>query len=331
MNIPVTNCMEVYRFKQTGKFKHNTYVQDISDRPVRVRGPVDDELKTVLAEFYAITMMYKRVIREYRGKKNLQKEFDDAISGYMDDQPKLAEVIYKQLGVRCTNLHDDAKRAEPLVGTTILLCEGNVIKHQYKNGFWLVLSSYADRVAYLLTKTNTRSAVLIAITYFNMRSHSGTNWSPLESYPDLFADKYADYTKFECFASLFNNQNYLTGKDIVDHIFTKNACDKAVPGVAGSWPADVWPLLTGDKQMLLVNPVYSETIIEEACDNVYRMWQKYPGLVFRMTLPIWDDMYGDIFAKFREMGCTITRITHPTMRNHKFNVKMSLSIYVIAN
>ena len=281
--------------------------------------------------------MYRRIIRNTSHNKkrgsyvaNIQKEFDDAISAYRDDQPKLTEILFKLFRITCDNMDGEAEKSRIHVGKTILLCTDGTIRHRYMDGFWLVISSYASRVLHLLTKVTPESAVLIAITYYNMRSHSGTNWSPQESYPDLFDAKYKDYTKFECYASIFNNQNYLSGTNVVDHIFTKNACDLVYPGVMGSWPADVWPMLTGDRQMLLVNPVYSEAIITDACDNVYRMWLTYPTLVFRMTLPVWNDMYGEIFARFREMGCIITLHKKTTMRNYDFNATMSLNIYTIS-
>ena len=151
-----------------------------------------------------------------------------------------------------------------------------------------------------------QAATSLTILYRVQRSDGGSNWSPVNSYPNLMQD--FDSGKIgvlECFCGPLNNQDLINGRRITHG---RLALDwkmlRDLTGdrqFLGSWPADVAHQVVKlfdvfDVVRLLVNPPYSEPEIARVVRELDNIFKKYPKgcgkkIWATMTLPDWDDMY----------------------------------------
>jgi hypothetical protein len=339
-------------FQQKGyfKLKEQCYTNGVKDEYNKLevyRVKPNEKLKEQLSIYYAIYEIYANVIHK-RTTRNIQMEFDDAISAFMSAplSERNSPANLAQLRKTITKHFGKVKVFSPLTRKVDIPDNQDVvvydidgvlqIEFEYNSVEKMILSYYSDRLKFLLRDIEIEPALLIILTYFNMRSHSGSNWSPVESYPDLFEMK-GSCIIMECFASLFNNQNFLNSCNVVDYIFTLNECDRVMPYVAGTWPTDTKKVVAGIdpsmKILLLVNPVYTEDIIVSSIESLYEIWKAYPGrIAARMTLPLWDDLYvGELRKKMDEMGLVWTKYTESRIRNFTQKGLVPLKFYQLSS
>ncbi len=155
----------------------------------------------------------------------------------------------------------------------------------------------------------------LTLLYYKQRSKSGSNWSPLQSYPDLMKLTKESFV-LECFSGLLNNQEVVTALNRapganplpITPITNGRLCLEAErlraltqdSHILGSWPRTAWELLQRELPRgavtLLVNPPYTETEIARTAKVLDEMFQwvecnHLSGLRVLMTLPNWPDIY----------------------------------------
>lgn len=324
--------------------------------------------------FRLLRAYYRRRIQDPRKPQiNIQKEFDDAVSnavisaGYKNFQDVILRHFDHHVDLDYTDWRphigwiDDKSKVQILK-----VAKGSyAIRYRYSDGATLSIASYGERMGYMLELGAAyEDALMCLLLAYNGRFHSGSNWSPKESYPDIHDAKYADYIKVECYSSGWNCQNYFEyvsnghkfpDKPLVDHILTRYPEEdmKIFPNVAGTWPSTCWEILqvnlsdsTGSstkesepKFYLMVNPIYTEKDVCMAIEEMHAMWTRYGDrLAFRCTFPFWTDIIdgapnkeGVVDKKWKDllaaMGMVVTANTKSTVRNFQTNMEIPLRFY----
>lgn len=279
--------------------------------------------RTILKDGNQITRFYRKGLQE-NGEivnRKIHNEFDDAISRLTSHSlwtdpahnPALVEKFLQELGkmlhkpkvlhaVALPEIGDDITfTMENGVGTFF---EGEKMIYSYRHtDFLRRLNSFYD-----LPEEN---AMLISFVYWTQRSHSGSNWSPSKSYPDLVAlrKKLGECTIVECFCGLMNNQDliYRTIKKAGPVTDYRLALDAGLlrsltrdQKFVGTWPDGLFWLMEhkeiSHNLVLLCNPPYSEPEIHRtfaALGEFYGKYDKEYNIMTYMTLPNWPDLFTD--------------------------------------
>jgi len=290
------------------------------------------------------------------GNINILKEIDDQISRYfnhhtIDDKhyKKLEEEIKSKFHVDMPKLA--LLKQFELKNKNITFVYGPndtyAIYYNFDNVNKMLLSCYSERIKYLLVnlKLPLYDVCYYAIKLYNMKSHSGSNWSPDKSYPNLKDYKKNGWGIIECFASVFNNQNFLQALDnpdeepVVDYVF--GLTPNPALGIVGTFPESL-PIYIDklseqtDQILLLINPVYTEEIITEAFQVADKMYKNYPDLTIKVlfTVPYWDDLYNTsrflkIINSLKSKNCRIVWQLNKRdiVRNFKTEMDIPLRYY----
>jgi hypothetical protein len=245
--------------------------------------------------------------QNFRPSKNqnhqasVYKNYDDCVSRFMTSMTFELSQLNLELGkLRLSPMRIHPFQYHPKCGMAYGLDNGVVvIRLDDRRGdncyYWLnTYGFYSKRIQ---DKGISPEIVCeLILTYYNMRCHSGTNWSPEETYDTL--DTYVDggYSIYECFASLLNNQNTINyPKQPMTYVFTKWPIDQQIESyVRGSWFDDVLTTAKADpnpKKVFYVNPPFSEEVTIWAFRGVDQLLTNFPDAKVIMCLPAWYDMF----------------------------------------
>ena len=318
-----------WNFVPTRHYGNSRKESVVSKEPKSIRYHKVSKLQKSL--FLAIETIYSSQVFDPDSRISPQKEFDDCISRFLNSEnpnPKLLHEELLRIGIVTTiNPLKFRHKRKVKVG----MCNGAVAVSVDDNVYFI--NSCKNHVKYLKSrKISDNNICEIILTHFNMRSSSGTNWSPIES--KFGVAKFSkQYTVIECFASPFNNYETFhkldnkRGKSPVSYVLTKSKCDDVLPEIKGSWPTGVYDLISNTitgPVMLLVNVPFTEDILISALKEVQKILETYPDreIRIRTCLPDWPDIYerSDIKELFEKWNYTQQTYTESKeVRN--FNLK----------
>ena len=291
-------------------------------------GKINRELNTIWNLTYITNYVFSQILNNNGKvklrKQNHSKEIDDIIGRLMNNSEITNDLILKFKSEVKDKFQVDISNEKLFCKNDNLFSENQgeliiyelsklvVISFEFPSTKYykdiMVLTQYGTRAKFLLDSGLSYLEVFYhTLRNYNLKSHSHTSFS-IDSIQDIVkSDIYSNWGKIECFASIFNNQNYLLNGNYVDIIFALDEIPKLkIKGLfPNSLKSSVLELAKkyNNKVLLILNPVFGENIIINMFNNIIELIEdldcKYINIEIFITIPWWDDLYENpIFREF---------------------------------